>query len=62
MGERHRVRIVRRHFPGKGILNAVVDLPLALSPVVIGLALVLVYGRFGWWGGWLIDRVPAAIG
>src|SRR6266566_1259008 len=40
--------IVRRRFPGKGLLNAVVDLPLALSPVVVGLALFLLYGRDGW--------------
>jgi len=40
--------IVRRRFPGKGLLNAVVDLPLALSPVVAGLAIVLLYGRGGW--------------
>src|SRR5919198_6473377 len=37
--------IVRRRFPGKGLVNAVVDLPLALSPVVVGLALLLLYGR-----------------
>ncbi len=40
--------IVRRRFPGKGLLNALVDLPLALSPVVIGLALFALYGRNGW--------------
>ena len=40
--------IVRHKFPGKGVLNAVVDLPLALSPVVIGLALFVLYGRDGW--------------
>src|SRR6188474_1051314 len=40
--------IVRRRFPGKGLLNAVVDLPLALSPVVAGLAIVLLYGNGGW--------------
>jgi sulfate/thiosulfate transport system permease protein len=45
--------IVRRRFPGKGVLNAVVDLPLALSPVVVGLALLLLYGN----GGWL-NRLP----
>ena len=33
--------IVRRRFPGKGLLNAFVDLPLALSPVVVGLSLFL---------------------
>jgi sulfate transport system permease protein len=48
--------IVRRRFRGHGLVNSVVDLPLALSPVVVGLALVLVYGRNGWWGGWLIDN------
>ena len=37
--------IVRRRFRGHGLVNAIVDLPLALSPVVVGLALVLVYGR-----------------
>jgi sulfate transport system permease protein len=48
--------IVRRRFPGHGLVNSIVDLPLALSPVVVGLALVLVYGRNGWWGGWLNDQ------
>ena len=43
--------IVRRRFPGKGIVNALVDLPLALSPVVVGLAFLLLYGT----GGWLAD-------
>ena len=43
--------IVRRRFPGKGLLNAFIDLPLALSPVVVGLALFLLYGRNGWFGG-----------
>ena len=44
--------IVRRRFPGKGIVNAFVDLPLALSPVVVGLALFILYGRGGWFGDW----------
>jgi len=43
--------IVRYRFPGAGIFNAVVDLPLALSPVVVGLALLVFYGRGGWLGG-----------
>jgi len=42
--------IVRRRFPGAGIVNAIVDLPLALSPVVVGLMLFLLYGRTGWFG------------
>lgn len=48
--------IVRRRFPGKGLLNAFIDLPLALSPVVVGLALYLLYGRTGWFGGWLLGH------
>jgi sulfate transport system permease protein len=48
--------IVRRRFPGKGLVNAFVDLPLALSPVVVGLALFLLYGQDGWLGGWLDDH------
>jgi sulfate transport system permease protein len=43
--------IVRYRFPGAGIFNAVVDVPLALSPVVVGLSLLLLYGRGGWLGG-----------
>ncbi len=42
--------IVRSNFRGKGVLNAFVDLPLALSPVVVGLSLVLLYGANGWLG------------
>jgi sulfate transport system permease protein len=45
--------LVRHHFPGKRLLSAVIDLPLAVSPVVVGLALILVYGRFAPIGGWL---------
>jgi sulfate/thiosulfate transport system permease protein len=48
--------LVRGRFRGKWLLQAVIDLPFAISPVVIGLALVLVYGRTGWFGGWLVDR------
>ena len=42
--------IVRKKFRGQGHLNAFVDLPLALSPVVVGLSLVLLYGANGWFG------------
>jgi len=38
--------IARHRFPGRAALNALIDLPLAVSPVVVGLALILVYGRF----------------
>jgi sulfate/thiosulfate transport system permease protein len=43
--------LVRGRFPGRGLVNAVVDLPLALSPIVVGLSLFLLYGRGGWLGG-----------
>jgi sulfate transport system permease protein len=45
--------LVRRDFFGKRALNALIDLPLAVSPVVVGLALILIYGRFEPVGGWL---------
>ena len=47
--------LVRRSFPGKVFLNTLIDVPFAVSPIVVGLALVLVYGRTGWFGGWLMD-------
>ncbi|MGN9845205.1 sulfate ABC transporter permease [Nonomuraea sp. H19] len=47
------ILLVRRDFPGKRLLNAFIDLPMAVSPVVVGLALILVYGRFAPAGGWL---------
>ena len=47
------VAIVRHRLPGMGLVNALVDLPMALSPVVVGLALYLLYGRQGWFGTWL---------
>jgi len=45
------ILLVRYEFPGKRALSAMVDVPLSVSPVVVGLALVLVYnGRDGWLG------------
>jgi sulfate transport system permease protein len=48
--------LVRGRFRGKAVLQAIIDLPFAISPVVVGLALLLVYGRNGWAGGWLADH------
>jgi sulfate transport system permease protein len=48
--------LVRGKFPGKRLLDALIDLPFAISPVVIGLSLLLVYGRTGWFGPWLADH------
>jgi sulfate/thiosulfate transport system permease protein len=45
------ILLVRYEFPGKRLLSALIDLPMSVSPVVIGLALMLVYsGRYGWFG------------
>lgn len=44
--------LARYRFPGRGLLNILIDLPLAVSPIVVGLALILVYGQEG---GWLSD-------
>jgi sulfate transport system permease protein len=48
--------LVRQSFRGRSLLSAAIDLPFAVSPVVIGLALILVYGRKGWFGDWLLDH------
>ena len=48
--------LVRREFPGKALLGALIDLPFAVSPVVIGFTLILVYGQNGWFGSWLIGQ------
>jgi sulfate/thiosulfate transport system permease protein len=47
--------LVRGRFPGKRLLDALIDLPFAISPVVVGLALLLVFGRTGWLGPTLAD-------
>ncbi|MCU1490227.1 MAG: sulfate transporter, inner rane subunit [Acidimicrobiaceae bacterium] len=49
--------LARRRFPGASLLEALVDLPLSLSPVVVGLGLVLLWSsREGWAGPWLAAR------
>jgi sulfate transport system permease protein len=43
--------LVRQEFPGKRLLSAFIDVPLSVSPIVVGLALLLVYNsRDGWFG------------
>jgi sulfate/thiosulfate transport system permease protein len=44
--------LVRHRFRGAGVVDALIDLPLAVSPVVVGLALILVYGRRTTVGSW----------
>ena len=47
--------LARRKFPGHGLLNLLVHLPLVLPPVVTGYLLLVVFGRHGIVGGWLHD-------
>jgi sulfate transport system permease protein len=56
------IAIVRHRFPGKGLVNAIVDLPLALSPIVVGLAFLLLFGTGGWLSGVPFDVVFALPG
>src|SRR2546423_11311054 len=46
----------RGRFRGRALLGLLIDLPFAISPVVVGLALVLVYGKTGWLGDWLTEH------
>jgi sulfate transport system permease protein len=50
--------LARGRFPGKWLLDALIDLPFAISPVVIGLSLILVYGSngTGWFGDTLVQN------
>jgi sulfate transport system permease protein len=43
--------LVRGTFPGRGLLQAVVDLPFAVSPIVVGVSLIMLWGVDGWFGG-----------
>ncbi|PIG92811.1 sulfate ABC transporter permease subunit CysW [Gloeocapsopsis sp. IPPAS B-1203] len=42
--------ITRHKFRGRALVVSIIDLPFAVSPVVAGLMLVLLYGRSGWLG------------
>ncbi|MDY7115719.1 sulfate ABC transporter permease subunit CysW [Halomonas sp. SSL-5] len=45
--------VTRFQFPGRRLLQTLIDIPFAVSPVVAGLVYLLLYGRNGWIGGWL---------
>ncbi|WP_444677158.1 sulfate ABC transporter permease subunit CysW [Halomonas sp. E19] len=45
--------VTRFRFPGRRILQTLIDIPFAVSPVVAGLVYLLLYGRTGWLGAWL---------
>jgi sulfate transport system permease protein len=45
--------IARNRFLGRTLLISIIDLPFSISPVVVGLMIVLLYGRNGWFGAFL---------
>ncbi|HEY2802910.1 MAG TPA: sulfate ABC transporter permease subunit [Actinomycetota bacterium] len=60
--------LTRDRFPGKRIMSAIVDLPLAVSPVIVGLMAVILFGRGGWFEPWftahgisIIFAVPSMV-
>ena len=54
--------LARYEFRGKRLLDTIIDLPFAISPVVVGLALILVWGRDGWFASTsVIFSVPGMI-
>jgi sulfate/thiosulfate transport system permease protein len=48
--------VARHRFPGRRLLSALVDLPLAVSPVIVGLMAVLLFGRGGWFEPFFASR------
>lgn len=48
--------LIRDDFPGKQLLNALVELPLAVSPVTVGLMAVLLFGNAGWFQEFFVSR------
>lgn len=48
--------IARFGFRGKSLLVTLIDMPFAVSPVIVGLGYVLLFGASGWFGQWLDER------
>ncbi|MGH2635696.1 MAG: ABC transporter permease subunit, partial [Actinomycetota bacterium] len=48
--------LVRHRFVGRRLMNALVDLPLAVSPVTVGIMAVILFGRGGWFESWFTAR------
>jgi sulfate transport system permease protein len=48
--------LVRSKARGRRVLDALIDLPFLVSPVIVGLALILVYGQTGWFGNWFVQH------
>jgi sulfate/thiosulfate transport system permease protein len=48
--------LARSKTRGRAILDALIDLPFVVSPVIVGLALLLVYGKGGWFGSLFVNN------
>lgn len=48
--------LIRGKARGRALLDALIDLPFVVSPVIVGLALLLVYGQDGWFGNWFLHH------
>jgi sulfate transport system permease protein len=53
--------IAKFEFRGKSLLITLIDLPFAVSPVIAGLVLIMLFGANGWFGHWLQDRDIAIV-
>lgn len=47
--------LVRQRFRGRSIINGLIDLPFAVSPVIAGYMVILLFGRTGWFADWVAD-------
>ncbi len=48
--------VAKFEFPGKRLLTSLIELPLSISPIVIGVAYLFVFGMQGLWGEWLMEH------
>lgn len=60
--------VARFDFPGRKLVTSLIELPLSISPIILGVAYLFVFGMQGLFGPWLMDRglrlvfsVPAVI-
>jgi sulfate/thiosulfate transport system permease protein len=53
--------IAKFEFRGKSILITLIDLPLAISPVISGMVFVLLFGLHGWFGVWLQEHAISIV-
>jgi len=53
--------IAKFEFRGKSLLITLIDLPFAVSPVIAGLVLIMLFGAHGWFGPWLQERDIAIV-